>query len=136
MAVIAHKLYPIFFYFSWAKDGAPHSESFSRLGTPILSSLYTSLLNIDSCTIGAGYVHEHTVLASLSDSKSTGLGFHVPRVQSNRSSNILRRSIGISCYSGSRCWHCLVINLFRSDFSYFSSNILRICRIELTVLSD
>ena len=103
---------------------------------PVITSLSTSFLNKALCNIGTGYRHEHTGFASYFISKSTGLVLHVPRILSKIYSKFLIKAIIISCYYGSRCWHCLVITLVRSEFQYFVSNNLRICRVELTVLSE
>ena len=103
---------------------------------PRLTSLSTFSMTMPLCTIGNGYGREHTGLTSSFNSKSTCLVFHVPRVPPDSSSDILRRDRSLSLYSGSRCWNCLVKTLFRFDFSYFESNIIRIRRVEPTMLSN
>ena len=40
------------------------------------------------------------------------------------------------CSYGDRCWHYLVITLLRFNFLYLAYNIIRIHRVELTVLYE
>ena len=47
-------LYGPFFGFGCAKEGSPHSESFSSLRTPSKTCLSNSLLNISLCTLVTG----------------------------------------------------------------------------------
>ena len=124
------------FNFGCAKEGAPHLDSFASSGTPKLTSILTSFLNIALCTFGTGYGHDHTGFASYFNSKYNGILFHVPNVPSNRSSNFFRRCRSLWLSVAVRCWHFLVITLFRSAFFYFASNILCILHVEFIVLSD
>ena len=42
------------FAFGWAKEGAPHPESFASSIAPSFTSISTSFLNMASRTLGTG----------------------------------------------------------------------------------
>ena len=124
------------FAFGLEKGVDTHSDSFTRSRRPIFTILSTSFTHTASCTLGTGYVHDHTGFTSLFNYKFTGLVFQVPRIPSNSSSRFLRRVRSILRSSDSSCWHYSVITLFRSFFFYFECNILLIYRVALTVICD
>ena len=93
-------------------------------------------MNTSPCTTVTGYVCKHNGFECSFNYKSTGLVFPVLRVPSKISSNILRGAIILPYSSGYRCFHFLIITLFRSAFLYFASNIICILGVELTMLSD
>ena len=104
------------FAFGCEKYRYPHYESLACFRMPILTSLSNSFLNMASCVLGTGYLHEHTNFVSSFNSKFVGLVLHVPIVPFNISSDILKRDRIISQSSGSRYYNFSVVTLFGSAF--------------------
>ena len=71
-----------------AKDGAPHSESFTTSVTHTRTKRPTSLLNIYSCTFSTGYGCDNIGFKFSFNLKSTESVFQVSSVPSNKSLNL------------------------------------------------
>ena len=120
----------------WAKDGAPHSESFDTLRTPSRTEHITYFLNIYPCTFGTGYGCKQIGFASSFNLKTTGYVFQVPSVTLNSSSDFCNKfSNSLHCVIV-KCWHWFPITLCKCTFSYLAYNITRNCFVPVHTWSD
>ena len=119
-----------------AKDGSPHSESFSISSTPSRTKFSTYFFNISSCSFITGYGLEHIFFSSSFNLKPTRSVFHVPSVPSKNSSNFWNNlSYSLRCIS-IKFWQWFFIALFKSAFSCLSYKISLNILVEVWICYD
>ena len=120
----------------FAKDEAPHSESFYYSSNTNRIKRSTYFLKVYACTFITGYGLEHIGFESSFNLKCTGSVFKVSSVPLNKSSKFCASFSNLKRCVVYKCWHWVSMTLCKSDFSYLAYNITRNNLVTVRTFSD